>query len=105
MSAACPNATPPNVPESLTGGAGANDRSPQRVPRARASLTSPSARVASTGACELEGTTYAEASTIQVSERWVYTPISCRPRSMTVRQLDRLRSWTTDESEIGRAHV
>src|SRR5579864_5663224 len=50
MSTACPNATVARVPDMVTGGAGANARSPQRVPRARTSLTSCSARVVDTGA-------------------------------------------------------
>ena len=54
----------------ITGGAGANDCSPQRVPRARISLTSCSARVANIGACGAAGATRALARTSQVSRPW-----------------------------------
>src|SRR5581483_10867251 len=49
MSLACPKATPARVGDSVTGGAGPNTSLPHRVPRARTSLTSWSARVARMG--------------------------------------------------------
>src|ERR1700692_4951231 len=55
MSAACPSATPFRAPDNLTGGAGPKERSPQRVPLARALLTSCSARAAREGEADEGG--------------------------------------------------
>src|SRR5579864_2756672 len=102
MSVACPSATVANVPDRVRGGAGPNSCDPHVAPRARAALTSASARLErvcegelaavpeeSAGGAKLVcgGARGAdageEASTSQVSEPRRYTPTSRRSRPAT----------------------